>query len=518
MTKDKLYKIIIYSNAFIVGFIIMALEMAGSRFLTPYFGSSIFTWASIISMVLLSLSSGYFLGGYIAEKRNDPFVIGSVIFLSSIFILMIPIYYNPLFELIHKNILDTNLGGFLGALLTLFPPLTLLGMYSPFSVKMGTVNTNKSGKISGNLYGISTIGSIIGTLGITFILVPRMGSKNIAVILSIITFLSSISLIYLSLLNENLINKKLAFKKLLLLAYLIIYLASIILIVYNNRQQKLNTRNNRYIEEVESKYNTIIVSKKGSYLSLSFRKFSSRYTESKINLDNEFELPLPYSRFMQLGLIYSEKYENLLMIGLGAGTTTTYLNKYINANITGIELDEKVIELSKKYFNLKESPNYKIINNDGRIFLSRDTSNYDIIMLDAYKGGYIPFHLCTFEFYSLVKERLSENGCVALNLHSNTDLFLPLYSTLLSVFDNVDLYSYPNNSNIVAFAYSGSKKDRINLLSKAKKLQKDYNFYYNLITLANLGVDPPDLKKGEILNDDFAPINYLNAIEEHNKN
>jgi predicted membrane-bound spermidine synthase len=82
MSKEKYYKLIIYINAFVVGFIIMALEMAGSRFLTPYFGSSIFTWASIISMVLLSLAAGYFIGGYIAEKRNDPFVIGSIVFFS----------------------------------------------------------------------------------------------------------------------------------------------------------------------------------------------------------------------------------------------------------------------------------------------------------------------------------------------------------------------------------------------------------------------------------------------------
>ncbi|MDA3954795.1 MAG: fused MFS/spermidine synthase [Bacteroidales bacterium] len=517
MSKEKYYKLIIYINAFVVGFIIMALEMAGSRFLTPYFGSSIFTWASIISMVLLSLAAGYFIGGYIAEKRNDPFVIGSIVFFSSILILLIPIYFNPLFKLIHNNIMNTNLGGFIGALLTLFPPLTLLGMYSPYSVKIGTKNTNKSGKISGNLYGISTLGSIVGTLGITFILVPRMGSKNIAVILSVITFLSSISLIYISVFKKQI--KTSVFRKALLIIYIFIFLTFIILILYLNKYQTIKNENKNYIEVVESKYNTIIVSKKDSYMSLSFRKYSSKYTESKINLENEFELPLPYSRFMQLGLVYSEKYENILMLGLGAGTTTTYLNKYLkNANITGIELDEEVIELSKKYFNLQESPNYKILNDDGRIFLSRDNHEYDIIMLDAYKGGYIPFHLCTQEFYSLVKEHLTENGCVILNLHSNTNLFNPLYTTLLSVFDNVDLYSYPNNSNVVAIAYLGTKKDRISLIYKAKELQQEYNFYYDLIVLINLGVDPPDIKRDKILNDDFAPINYLNAIEGHNKN
>lgn len=514
---EKYNRIIIYSNAFLIGLIIMAMEMAGSRFLTPFFGNSVFTWASIISMVLLSLAIGYFFGGYLAEKKQKTDIIAYLIYAAAIFILLIPVYYEELFRWIYKNIPNINLGGFLGALLTLFLPLSLLGTYSPFSVKLGTSNSNKSGKISGSLYAVATLGSILGTLGVTFLLIPFIGSKSIVFTLSILTFLSALSIFSLKVNVPSLdkLSKGKMKLVLLILVYSILFLATAIF----SESLSKNNKNKYLLEKVDSSYNNILVIQKGDYLSMSFRQFTSKYTESKKNTKNELELPLPYSRIMQLGLLYSAQKDNLLMIGLGAGSITTHLSKYLpDMKITGVELDEKVIYLAKKYFGLKENSNYKIIIEDGRIFLSKNNIVYNLIMIDAYKGGNIPFHLCTQEFYKNVGEHLSKNGCVVLNLHSGSKLYNHLYATLLSVFENVDLYSFPDNSNVVAFAYMGAKKSHVNLRYKAKILQSKHDFYYDMTDLVDLNIKPPILNKSKILTDDFAPINYLNAIEEHNRN
>ncbi|MCF6242667.1 MAG: fused MFS/spermidine synthase, partial [Bacteroidales bacterium] len=301
-------------------------------------------------------------------------------------------------------------------------------------------------------------------------------------------------------------------------AYLILFT----ILVFSSELKNLlgiEQKKNKYIiEEVESNYNHIIIKQKGEYISMSFSRYKSKYTESKINIFNDDELPVSYTQTMPISLAYVKNPEKLLMIGLGGGMITKYIHKYMpQINITGVELDEKVLAMAKKYFKLKEDSTYKIVIDDGRLFLNNTEDIYDIIMIDAYKGGYIPFHLCTREFYSLVKNHLRQNGVIALNLHSGSKLYPRIIKTLKDVFWEVDLYKSKSSSNVVAVAYI---QDNINLdfiLKNAQFLQNKYKFYYDLNEFAALKTKAPPLKKQKVLTDDFAPINYLNAIEMHNK-
>jgi spermidine synthase len=508
---------IIYINAFVIGGLIMALEMVGSRFLTPFFGNSVFTWASIISMVLLALAIGYFIGGSLAEKKPQVLSIAYIVLSAAFFTLIIPLYFENLFKFIYKHISDLRLAGFLGALSILFLPLSLLGIYSPYSVKLGMKYSDSPGKVSGSIYAISTIGSIVGTLGVTFFLIPNIGSKAIAESLSFIAFLSAFSLILLHFKSKNNAQKKAP-----IILLLTLYLTFFIIVVFSPEIKSLSgikQKKNKYIiEETESNYNHIIIKQKAEYISMSFSRFKSKYTESKINIFNEDELPVSYTQTMPVSLAYTKNPKKLLMIGLGGGMITKYIHKYMpQINITGVELDEKVLLMAKKYFKLKEDSNYKVFIKDGRLFLNETKATYDIIMVDAYKGGYIPFHLCTYEFYSLLEKHLSDQGVISLNLHSGSKLYPRIINTLKYVFTNVDLYKSRASSNIIAIAYNAEGITTDTLLKNAESLQKNYQFYYDIAELLKLKTSLPSLNKQKILTDDFAPINYLNAIEMHNK-
>ncbi len=192
---------------------------------------------------------------------------------------------------------------------------------------------------------------------------------------------------------------------------------------------------------------------------------------------NEYELPLSYAQLMQAGLLYQTKPKSLLMIGLGGGMICRYMKRYSpELKITGVELDADVINLSKKYFKQEEDSDLNVINADGRLFLSNTDNIYDLFMLDAYKGGYIPFHLCTNEFYKLVSEHLNKSGVVVLNLHCGSKLFNEILFTLRNSFKSIDLYASKTKGKIIAVAYKEDSIKHEVLEQRADFLQE--NFLY----------------------------------------
>jgi len=184
----------IYINAFVTGAIIMSFEMIGSRYINPFFGSGIFTWASIISTVLIALMLAYFLGGWVADKAPRQRVLGMFVFFSSIYLCIAPYFANPLFEFVFNSIEDVRMGSLTAALSLMALPIIGMGVYSPFAIRLVLNNTQNSGSIAGRVYGISTAGSIFGTLGTTFFLIPMMGTHNLTILLGAIGILSGLSL------------------------------------------------------------------------------------------------------------------------------------------------------------------------------------------------------------------------------------------------------------------------------------------------------------------------------------
>lgn len=162
---------LIISMAFVSGFCIMVVEMLGVRILSPYFGGSLYVWGSIITIFMLSLASGYLYGGRLSARNPGPIIYSAFFLLAAIFVLPIILLADTVMEPIFRAIEDERYGSLLATIMLFFIPITLMGMISPYSVRLLVINTEQSGQVAGTLYFISTLGSALGTLGTSFYLV-----------------------------------------------------------------------------------------------------------------------------------------------------------------------------------------------------------------------------------------------------------------------------------------------------------------------------------------------------------
>ncbi len=279
----------------------------------------------------------------------------------------------------------------------------------------------------------------------------------------------------------------------------------------------LAARADTLIERVESPYNNIFLYRdaRGRYV-LTFGYRSRGYVESIVNPADELELPVVYTRSMTAALLYPEGLERAMMIGMGGGRTSWYLHRQMPAlEMTAVELDPEIIRLARQYFGVQEEGNFRIVEGDGRRAVMADESRYDLIFVDAYRGPFVPFHLLTREFYSLLRDRLTEGGVVAQNIEPSTMLFESAVATMLEVFDQVDFYHAAGN--VVAVAYRGPRRAEESLRARAEALQARFGFRYDLRDfLAQRRSFTPDATI-EPLTDDFAPVTALKAIERHNQ-
>lgn len=193
-----IYGGVIYVNAFLLGAVIMGYEMLGSRYLSPYFGGDIFTWGSLISTVLLSLMLGAYAGGHLADRYPSTALLGGLVGLAGLFFFALPLFADPFFMLLGDAIENVHIGVLVAALLLNIIPVTVLGVYTPFAVRLMINHSLGAGRLVGSVSAVSTFGSIVGTLATTFFLVPSIGSRDITALFGVIAVLSTVSLLVLS--------------------------------------------------------------------------------------------------------------------------------------------------------------------------------------------------------------------------------------------------------------------------------------------------------------------------------
>jgi predicted membrane-bound spermidine synthase len=510
----KAFTAVIYVVAFVTGAIVMSFEMLGSRYLNPYFGSGIYTWASLISTVLAALCVGYFLGGWLADRNPSARVLGVSVVLGSAYVLVLPLFAKPLLEVFLDRIDDIKTGSLVASFVIMFVPVTLLGMYSPFAIRLMLDTTASSGTVSGTVYGVSTAGSIVGTLGTTFFLIPLIGSFAITLSLGIAGIVSGLVLVALP-----------ALTRVRAAAMIAVTLAVAGLaasgeaaraepLVDEKIRAEILTRKDGRVAHIETSYNDIFVQKEGHILSMAFQLKGWDYTQSEINLRDPDDLPVPVARQMTMAVVYPKDPQRILMVGLGGGTISAYLGRYMpDAKIDTVEIDAGVITAAKKYFGLVESPRVRYLEGDGRVFLNRNRDPYDLILMDAFHGGYIPFHLLTKEFFALIKQRLKPGGAVAINLHDGTKLFVSAIITLRAQFPTVHLYP-TGEGEVIAVATLEPRDDLDAIARRAAEMQEKHKFRFPLAQLIAKRIDKVDTAQGVLLTDDFAPADLYNALRE----
>lgn len=275
------------------------------------------------------------------------------------------------------------------------------------------------------------------------------------------------------------------------------------------------------IEARPSLYNDIVVMRQGPYLTLGFGHGDRRYVESTVHPRDERQLPSPYTRSMMAGLIYAGSLSSILDIGSGGGRTAWYVHKFLpSAQVTSVELDPAVVDIAQKHFGVRTSANFRLETGDGRVFMTNTPDRYDVIMIDAYRGPFVPFHLLTRQFYELAASRLKDGGAIVQNVEPTTMLFDSAVKTINAVFPNVDLYRASNN--VVIVAYGGAPRARAALIATAIERQRTYGFRYDL---RDLVADRTELREAaglidpsaRVLTDDFAPVDTLRAVQQYNR-
>ena len=232
----------------------------------------------------------------------------------------------------------------------------------------------------------------------------------------------------------------------------------------------------KIIARERSAYNDIYVIRNGEYRELWFKGNGDYFLQSRVDIRKKKQLALVYSNMMMASLLFCPKPRRLLMIGLGGGSVTNFLSSWLpDLKIDVVEIDEKVIEVSKKYFFLQESDRYRIIQGDGRIFVKnrKGQDQYDWIILDAFKSGSIPYHLKTHEFYKEIRAILKPNGVIGSNLYGKGNSLKPRdIKTFLSVFPNIYCFEDAERVATVLIANDGPRWSKEKIHETAKTFNK----------------------------------------------
>ena len=392
---------LLYIVVFISGAVLMGLEIVGSRVLAPHFGSSIFVWGSLISVVMAALSLGYYWGGWLSERQPSYERLLMLLLIPGVLIFFLPFVYPTLNEWIAGFDFGNRLNPLIASAIYFLPPGVFLGTVSPYAIRLAATTLQSVGSTAGTLYAVSTCGSIFGTLLTAFYLIPVMGVRNIIHALGIT--LACLSLLVVPLVRLRSFAVGRAVTALSVIGSMALPWPSVAWARIKSLLEKDTFYHRIRIEEDEE----------ARYM------YFDRTLQSAMNLNDPTALRLIYSRYTSLAFAFRPEAKRMLLIGLGGGSIPKKLQKeFPSLEIDVVEIDPEVIQMAKNHFNVRESRTLRLHAQDGRLFLNRTSIQYDIIMIDAYYKDAIPFHLATKEFFELAQRKLTPNGIIVANLIS----------------------------------------------------------------------------------------------------
>jgi MFS family permease len=431
----------------IAGFTTLGMELSGARLLDPWFGNSILVWAALIGLVLGCLSLGYWLGGRVADRRPRAGLLYVLALAAALLVALIPVAGRPALQqaaLSSLNLEQFSAGVLLGAGAAIFLlfslPTVLLGMISPFALRLAVADVGSSGQVAGRLYALSTVGSLLGTFLPVLVLIPAIGARLTFVLLG-----GALALVALGgLLLERGRAGAPALLALLPLAALA-WLAG---------QGPIKPEPGLLLEG-ESLYNYYQVIQRGPETWLKLNEgigiHSVYHPQSALSEGIwDYFLAAPLFRQGEPGGTEprGEAEESLYVVGMAGGTIAQlFSDVYGPIPIDGAEIDPEIVAAARQYFNLSAYPNIHAVAADGRSWLlarraggSNQAAPYSMIAIDAYRPPYIPFHLATVEFFELVRDNLAVDGVVAVNTARSRDdytLVDALAATMGQVFPSV---------------------------------------------------------------------------------
>ncbi|EKD24275.1 MAG: Spermine synthase [uncultured bacterium] len=484
---------ILIGSAFIAGFALMVIELIATRIMAPYVGSSIYTWTSVIGVVLFGMAIGNYGGGIYADKYGSRKELSLLFAITSIVTFLIPLgaYFSPVVALLGLPISITTL---LLALVLFFVPAVLFGTLYPSILKLHLKTTETTGIKSGQISATWSLGSIVGTFLAGFYFIGYVGSSATILLIAIVLLINA-AILYTS-------KKRLAWIAVL---FLCVGVVTYVMHLFTDVRGKVFAAESEYykIQVVDSS-----TEKNGKVRTL-FLDADSHSVEGlegqKLNL-----YPDIYPIFSAMG----SSMKDVLVIGGGSYTLSKKIvSAYKDANVTTVEIDPKVQQVAEDYFKLREYPMQTEVA-DGRVFLQRTDKKYDLIFSDAYNSFVsVPWHMTTREFNEEVKNHLNENGLYAVNFISarageNAGLFESIGKTFRETFSQYVMFAYGESEyapqNIVLVGVNTN--NAINIQEIREKIARGENGEF----LSKLLIDDSIVaSKGVLLKDNHAPVERL---------
>jgi spermidine synthase len=376
------------------GACVLALEILGTRVLGPFYGVSLFLWSALISVTLAALATGYVLGGRWADRGPRASRLSAVLTLAGLWVLTIPWLRAPLLAAteglgLRAAVLVTSLALF-------FPPLALLGMVSPYAIRLAVRRVDEVGRVSGNLFAVSTLASVAAALLTGFVLIPSIGVTRLLLLVGA-TLLAAAALARAGGSRGG------AIAALLLLLAATAAGWSAWQVAAPRPAGVLAVRPTPYAELRVADHDGL------RYLLL------DGGTHTVVRQDNL----APQQEYVIAAELATELFTRpgrALLVGLGGGSLARVLT-VDGWRLDLVEIDPGVIEAAREFFRI--GPHHGAIHlADGRRFLRTSRDTFDLIVLDAFGSGSVPFHLVTTEAFADAKARLRPGGTLVLNLEA----------------------------------------------------------------------------------------------------
>ncbi|MCU0612878.1 MAG: fused MFS/spermidine synthase, partial [Candidatus Eisenbacteria bacterium] len=488
---------LILVTAFISGMAVMVLELIGSRVIGPFYGVSLYVWASLIATALVALSLGYWLGGRLADRKatGDSLYVGVLI--AAALTCALPLLRRPVLHLAAP--LGVRMGSLTSAILLFLPPIACLGIVAPYAVKLHARSLASVGASAGVLSAVSTLGSVLGTLMTGFVLIPAFPMDHIIIGLGVM--LACLSLAYWIIRPRGAaVAASLA----------VLAAAMTVAGTGGDDNARLARTGVRVLHARETPYGRLKVMDSGGI----------RYLLVNGSFQGEVDLATGRSSAPYIHLLaavcgqYAPAARSVLCVGLGAGTLPALVQQG-GTSVDAVEIDHAVVDAAKRYFGFVQAEG-RTFTEDGRRFLATDGLSYDAILLDAFASEAIPEHLLTVEAFHDCARRVSDQGLVAINLVGFVDgphsrVPRAVFRTMAAVFPHAAAWFIPQDASASPFGsiiLVGSKLPlpETSLAPVMRATAGDMEWIDTVIDLEWEGSGP-----GTILTDQHNPIAAWNA-------
>jgi len=523
---------------FIAGAVLLGLEIASSRVLAPFFGSSLYVWGALIGVVLAGLSVGYWLGGMAADREPTPQLFVAVLGLGALLVLAIPFVDGWVLDQVVELDPGPRLNPLLATVVLFGAPAVVLGTVSPIAVKLRARSLDRLGRTAGRLFAISTAGSIAGTFATAFWLIPELGTDQLLAAGAVALMLAAAAVALVERLTAAFVVAvaiaAASFGGVLALAP---EKGGIVAAsefrnwspVYRQRGIDAGPRSGdpadgqsgfEVLHAKDTQYHRLAVVEDGTSRYL---RFDNSF-QSGMFLEQPFRTRFDYTDYLQLALAYNAGAKRILFIGLGGGSAPKRMWRDFPAlQLDVVELDPEVVDVAYRFFELPRDERLRVDVEDGRRYLSQNEGPWDAIVIDAFYSDSIPFHLATREFLELAQARLAPGGVIATNVigavaGKQSRLLRSMLRTYRTIFPTVAIHPVFSDgdadrtavTNVIFVAAEGAAPAKQFLAERWRGVREDAPGAPDLGRAIRDRVDAPiSTSNVPVLTDDYAPTDAL---------